>query len=50
MAAKDYEVVKNLRHDGKGYAPGKTVSLEDKHAEALLKSGVVKVPEPKKAK
>ncbi len=48
--ANTYEVVKNLRHDGKGYTPGKTVQLEDKHAEPLLKSGVIKPAEKKPAK
>jgi hypothetical protein len=36
-----YSVRKNLRHHGKGYAPGSTVSLSDAHAAPLLKSKVV---------
>lgn len=40
-ATKEYKVLQNLRHDGKGYAPGKTVELEDKHAKPLVESGVV---------
>jgi hypothetical protein len=38
---KKYTVLKNLRHDGKGFAPGKIVELDDKSAKPLLESKVV---------
>ena len=41
---KPYTVRKNLRHDGKGFAPNSTVQLTDKDAAPLLRAGVVAVP------
>lgn len=43
---KTYTVLKNLRHDGKGFKPGSTVDLSDKHAEPLLTSKVVELAKP----
>ena len=40
-----YEVLSNLHHDGKAYAPGKPVELEPEDAEPLLTAGVVKPAE-----
>lgn len=46
---KPYTVRKNLRHDGKGFAPGATVQLTDKDAAPLIRAGiVVAAPAPAK--
>jgi hypothetical protein len=44
MAKKTYEVVSPLDHNGKRYAVGKTVDLEDDEAAPLLVH-TVKAPE-----
>ena len=36
-----HKVLRNLRHDGKGYAPGATVNLHSSDAAPLLKAKVV---------
>lgn len=36
MAKKSYEVLSHVTHDGKGYDVGKTIELDDEHAEPLL--------------
>jgi hypothetical protein len=46
MARKVYEVISPLRHNGKDYAPGKRVELEDDEAASLV-GHTVKAPEPK---
>lgn len=38
---KSYKVLKNLRHDRRGYAPGAKVDLHDIHAAPLLRDKVV---------
>lgn len=43
---KSYKVLKNLRHDGKGFAPGTTVELHDVHAAPLVKGKVVEAAAP----
>lgn len=43
---KPYTVRKNLRHDGKGYAPKSTVQLTDKDAAPLIRGGIVVAAEP----
>jgi hypothetical protein len=47
-ATKTYTVLKNLRHDGKGYLPGKPVELTEAQADVLLKLKVVKLGAPTK--
>lgn len=40
-----YEVLGNLYHNGRAYAPGETVELEPEDAAPLLPIGVVKPAE-----
>ena len=37
-------VKSNIRHDGEDYAPGETIEVSAKHAEALVASGAVVNP------
>ena len=46
MAKQTYTVLSHLDHDGKSYPAGKTIALDDEHAEPLL---AVKAIEPAKA-
>jgi hypothetical protein len=47
MTKKAYIVESPLRHDGKDYAPGKKVDLEDDDAKQLIADKVVKDPAAK---
>lgn len=41
MAKKKYSVVFPVNHDGEKFKPGDSISLEDEHAEVLLKRGTI---------
>lgn len=43
-----YNVLSNLDHDGKRYAPGEPIALDDVAAEPLLAAGVVAAAEAAK--
>lgn len=44
MAVKKYNVNWVLNHDGKEFAAGETVSLEEKIAAPLVAAGVISLP------
>lgn len=47
---KDYEVLSNLRHNGKSYSKGKSITLTDTEASLLLAAKVVALAAPTEGK
>lgn len=49
MAENTYPVLSTLIHDGKTYAPGKTITLEEETGEPLVANGTLGEGKPAKA-